>query len=326
MAYPLLERAYRSVTGRSPPHDRAADAVDRTLSFVDQAPADRPVFVWLHLMETHSPYVPPEPYRERYLEDDLSDGEIWRLNDRLHTDPDALSDREVGYISDLYDASLRYMDDEIGRLFEGLDDRGRFEDAAVAFTADHGEGFREHDHLTHCSEPYEEGVHVPLVFRHGDADLRDVDDAVTSTVDIAPTLLAFAFDDPEIPEKYHGTSLLPALSGDAAVPADRAVFSQDASEEGREINLDNRITGCRTREWKYITSVKSEVAEKLFYLPEDPTEQSNVASERPEICADLAARIERHYDQPAYTDYEIEGAVDTGHVSDRLKALGYLDE
>ncbi|MBX0303035.1 sulfatase [Haloarcula salinisoli] len=320
-----LETAYRQIEGRTPPYDRAVETVDRTLSFIDQAPDDEPLFVWIHFMETHSPYFPPGDYRTKYLSERVSDGRIWRLNDRLHTEPDSLTEAEVSIISQLYNGSLRYLDDQIGRLFDGLRERDLWDDSAVAFSADHGEQFREHGELTHCAKPYEEGVHVPLLFRIPDEHLTDID-GVTSTIDIAPTLLDIAFDDPRPSEKYHGQSLVPVLGGEAEIDGDRAVFSQDASEAGRETNLAHRITGCRTADWKYITSVQDDFETLLFALQSDPGEQENVVADHPDVRDAFADRVERHYQQSAYTDYEIADAVDTGHVSERLQALGYLDE
>lgn len=321
----ILETVYRQIEGRTPPHDRARKTIDRTLSFIDQAPDDKPLFVWIHFMETHSPYCPPENYRSEYLTEHVSDGRIWRLNDRLHTEPDSLTEEEVAVISQLYNGSLRYLDDQVGRLFDGLRSRNLWADTAVAFSADHGEQFREHGKMTHCAYPYEEGVHVPLLLRIPDEFLTDIN-GVTSTIDIAPTLLDIAFEDPQIPEKYHGRSLLPVLRNEDEIDEDRAVFSQDASEAGRETNLAHRITGCRTAEWKYITSVQKDFEERLFYLPSDPSEQENVIGEHPDIHESFIDRVESHYRQSAYTDYDIEDAVDTGHISERLKALGYLDE
>jgi arylsulfatase A-like enzyme len=322
--YQALEAAYRRVESRAPPHPTADAVVDRTLSFVDKAPDDRPLFVWVHFMDTHSPYVPPTEYREAVDAPDVSDRRLWRLNDRLHTNPGQLSDEDVAIISAMYDASLRFLDAELGRLIDGLADRGLWENARVAFTSDHGEEFREHGGLTHCTEPYEEGAHVPLLFKFGTDSLTDLD-AVVSTVDIGPTLLDATFEDPTVPERFHGRSLVPALRGTGRVPEDRTVFIQNANRGGRDVDLSTRITGCRTAEWKFITSRDPTVSTKLFHLPSDPHEQTNRAETDPDRVETFETVVQDHYDQPAYTDYTIEGAVETGTVGERLEALGYID-
>ncbi|MGM0717756.1 MAG: sulfatase [Halobacteriota archaeon] len=322
--YRFLEAGYRAIESRRPPHPTADEVVDRTLSFLDKAPNDRPLFVWVHFMDTHSPYLPPKKYREVVDAPDVPEGQLWQINDRLHTDPDSLSDDEVAIVSEMYDASLRHMDEEIGRLVDGLVERGLWTDTQVAFTSDHGEEFREHGGLTHCIEPYEEGAHVPLLFRLGETNLTTVD-GVVSTIDIGPTLLKAAVADPEIPERFHGRSLLSVLRGDETIPEDRAVFVQNANREGREVDIDRRITGVRTADWKFITSLDERIETKLFHLPSDPGERQNIAAEEPEQVETFEGIIDDHYGQPAYADYEIEGAVDTGAVGERLEALGYID-
>jgi arylsulfatase A-like enzyme len=275
-------------------------------------------------METHSPYDPPRKYREQFLKTDISDNRLWEINDRLHTEPETLSDDEVATISDLYDASLRYLDDQIGRLFDGLHNRGLWDESVVAFTADHGEQFREHGEMTHCSEPWEEGVHVPLLFRVGDESLTDIE-SVTSTIDLGPTLLDAAFRDPDIPDRFHGLSLLPMMRNEATIPDDRAVFSQSAQKTGRDIYLDHRITGVRTDRWKFITSVNDAVETKLYDLDDDPDEKINIADKNPSLVLEFQQQVDEHYKKSEYRDYEIKEAINTADVSDRLQALGYLD-
>lgn len=178
--------------------------------------------------------------------------------------------------------------------------------------------------MTHCSEPWEEGAHVPLVVRAGDDELTDIEE-VTSTIDIAPTLLDAALEEPDVPGKYHGISLLPAFRGVEELFSDRIVFSQSASKTGRDIYLDHRLTGAWTGRWKYITSVNAAIQDKLYDLDSDPDEQHNVAGENPEVVDRFESEIEEHYEQDAYTIYEIAEAVDTDEVGDRLQALDYLD-
>lgn len=207
--YRSIEAAYRHLNGRTLPHLDASDVVNTAVEAAEKLPDDRPSFLWVHFMETHSPYLPPERYRNEFLQEPLDESEIWRLNDQLHEQPDRLTDEDVELISDLYDASLRYLDDELDRLFEEL---GVRENTCLAVTADHGEQFREHGELTHCSQPYEEGIHVPLLFDFPEKSLSDIE-AVTSTIDIAPTLLEAAIDDVELPEKFFGQSLVDASKG-----------------------------------------------------------------------------------------------------------------
>jgi arylsulfatase A-like enzyme len=325
IAYRSIEAVYRHIHGRSFPHLEASDVVDTTVEAVEKLPADCPSFVWVHFMETHSPYFPPEEYREQFLREQISEQKIWQLNDQLHEQPKRLTEEDVKLISDLYDASLRYLDDELNRLFKKLSVKGN---TCLAVTADHGEQFREHGELTHCSQPYEEGIHVPLLFDFPKKDLSDIE-AVTSTVDIAPTLLEAAMDDVGLPEKFFGRSLINPLEGKGAVPEDRIALAQLASNprhNPRDIDPSSRTTGCRTQEWKYATSVNPEKPDLLFRLPEDPKEQHNVIDEHPEVVERFDDFLNQHYQLPAYTEYDLDLDVDMDAVEDRLKALGYVEE
>ena len=70
----------------------------------------QPTFALVHLLPPHIPYTPPSPY----LEDFTRDHGMVLFNERKEL---------VG--TDLYDGEIRYMDAEIGRLFEGLRERAK---------------------------------------------------------------------------------------------------------------------------------------------------------------------------------------------------------
>jgi arylsulfatase A-like enzyme len=322
LPYRLIESIYRRLGSRSAPHDSATTAVDRTFDYLDALPDEKPLFLWVHFMEPHSPYVPPESYREQFLDEPLSDSEMWRINDKLNTNEAEATDNEVSIVSDLYDASVKEVDDQIGRLVDGLQERGYWDDSIAMLAGDHGEEFREHGELAHGGRPYDELVRVPLIVRCGDDDVS-IPDGVTSTVDIPPTLLDATLEDATFPETFHGISLDPILQGEEPMPDERVVFSQIADGGWREINLDNRITACRTDDWKFITSARDE-DDELFYIPEDPYEQENRAADEPEVLDDMLGRIHDHYAQDAYEHFTIEEAVDPDDLGDQLEALGYV--
>lgn len=325
LLYRALESAYRRIDGRDLPHPDAATVVDTVADAVDRLPDDDPSFVWVHFMETHSPYLPPAEYRDKFLRRPLSEGEIWRLNDQLHEQPERLTDDDVACISDLYDASLRYLDDQIDRLLREID---LDEDRCLAVTSDHGEEFREHGGLTHCSQPYDEGIHVPLLFDFPRVETNDVR-GVTSTLDIAPTLVDIATDADDLPDEFYGESLAGVLTGADSLPEDRVAVAELASNprhDPRDIDPNSRITGCRTTDWKYATSVDPDQPDLLFDLTTDPGEQENIADEHPEVVARFDQMVTRHYDRPAYTEYDLEFYDDVSDVENRLEALGYVEE
>ena len=88
-----------------------------------------------------------------------------------------------------YDREVRFLDDEIGRLLGELE-----EDTLVAFSADHGESFNEHDYwLEHGKLSYQPTAALPLIFAQGDrlAGGRVVETPV-GLIDVPATLLEIA--------------------------------------------------------------------------------------------------------------------------------------
>lgn len=321
--YRLIESVYRRLSSRSAPYDSAATAVDRTFDYLDVLSDEKPLFLWVHFMEPHSPYVPPKSYREQFLDKPLSDSEMWRLNDKMNTNEDEVTDHEVSLISDLYDASVREVDDQIGRLIDGLRDRGYWDDSIAVLCGDHGEEFREHGGLAHGGRPYDELIRVPLIVKRSDEDIA-FPDGITSTLDIAPTLLDTTDENATIPENFHGISLDPIIRGEEPIPDDRFIFSQMASGNGRSVDLSNRITACRTRSWKYLTSVHTEESDELYDITADPYEQDECKENHPDVVHRMRNVVENHYAQEAYERYTIEDAVESAHLENQLEALGYV--
>ena len=129
------------------PYRSAREINASALAWLDQAPASRPVFLFLNYMEAHQPWAAPEPFdhwlweqphARALLERDLYTHEIRRFT------PD-----ELGVIGAIYDGQLAAMDAALGELVGALRTRGRYENALLIVTADHGEMLGEHDTVGH---------------------------------------------------------------------------------------------------------------------------------------------------------------------------------
>jgi arylsulfatase A-like enzyme len=114
-----------------------------------------------------------------------------------------------------YSGEVSYVDDEVGRLLRGLDERGILRHALVVLVADHGETLLDHcDLFNHGLALYQSTVHVPLLVRlpDGAGAGRRVATPV-SNVDILPTLLELC--DLPAGDATDGRSLVAALEGRA---------------------------------------------------------------------------------------------------------------
>ena len=184
---------------RDSPERIAADTTKAALSVADRllAPPDAAgarFMLWVHYQDPHGPYTPPEPYaqRARALEPDAGRLPVLSTN---HGGPGIPAyqvqgeHREVAWYRAAYRGEIAYTDAEIGRLLDGLGERGLLGDALVVFSADHGEAMGEHDvWFAHGDDLTDELVHVPLLLRApGLAPGRRSD--IVSLVDLYPTLL-----------------------------------------------------------------------------------------------------------------------------------------
>ncbi len=173
------------------------------------------IFLWVHYQDPHGPYTPPEGYRERFLERERSEPDGRRRLPRLREQHglggiphyQGLGDEdEVAWYRAGYHGEIRYLDDEIGRLLEGLAALGLDEDLVIAFTADHGEGLGEDGYwFAHGEYLNDASVRIPLVLRVPGRP-PGVRSDVASLLDLAPTLGALLLD--EVPGDLPGRDLL----------------------------------------------------------------------------------------------------------------------
>jgi arylsulfatase A-like enzyme len=286
---------------------------------------ERPFFLYVHYMEPHARYSPPPPYRDRFVGDELW-GEHRGLRppigrDRLGTihRRDAIEggSRDLDLYVARYDGEIASVDEQIGRLLDRLRELGLEDTTLVAFTSDHGESLTEHAvYFDHGQFAYENNLRVPLILRYPPAiPVGHVEETVVQSIDLAPTLLDLLGVPP--PREIEGRSLLPLMLGGA--PARPGVAYAEAGYVKGKL-----ITAIRTREWKLIFNPRGAHPAsdafhpavllhplrlktlwraahggpgswrrwELFHLPSDPDEETDLASERPEVLAELQARLE----------------------------------
>ncbi len=106
-----------------------------------------------------------------------------------------------------YCNNLRYLDQQIERIYKHLQERGVLDDTIVVLAGDHGEAFGQHAHnYTHSRMSYNENVRTPALLLNKQLFPARVVTAPTSHVDIVPTLLD-ALAIPHDPSRLQGESL-----------------------------------------------------------------------------------------------------------------------
>jgi len=300
----------------------AAETVEAALDWIDGRD-ERPYFLMVHLMDPHLNYDAPPPFRGRFTGELDADRELpveglWPTRNRIAE----MSAAERAFVAAAYDEEIAYVDAQVGRLLEGLEQRGVLAEGLVALTADHGEELFEHGGFEHGHSMYEGVLRVPLIlWGAGVAPGRE--DVPVSLIDVAPTLLAAAgFDRGDAAEGDDDRPLLPgiALLDDSREAAGGAL-------RDRAIIAERLLYGPETKaivRWPYkaILAVESGHA-MLFDLAADPEEQHDLAGEHPDTLSALLTELAERLAAAEALGSAAGARIDEDLLR-RLRALGYI--
>ncbi|MBP7276415.1 MAG: sulfatase [Kiritimatiellae bacterium] len=251
----------------------------------------KPFALVISMNPPHTGYelVPPR-YLRRY--DDL-DVEALAASRPQVPPADTKGGRYYRQNTKFYYAQITGVDEQFGRILEGLREAGLEDNTVVLFTSDHGDCIGAHGELGK-NNPYEEAMRVPFLIRWPGRIAPGRDEAMVASADICPTLLDLLGYSAQIPPEVEGVSLAPTLRGEPGPRPDAQLylFVTDGWDDQRRFTLGRR--GLRTRDYKLIverTNGRPETV-TLFDRKRDPNELSNVAGEHPDIVRQLRANME----------------------------------
>lgn len=149
----------------------------------------------MHYFDPHFPYNPPPAFTNRFQTDDDLKG---FLAAKQFVDP---GEPSVLQWNNSYDGEISFVDSQVERLLAKLRTTGFYDESAVVFFSDHGEGLGQHQWVGH-GHIHNEQLFVPLIMKLPAAIGRAGERCrgIVSLVDILPTLAA-ALDLPLAPDK-----------------------------------------------------------------------------------------------------------------------------
>ncbi|MEZ4215270.1 MAG: sulfatase [Myxococcota bacterium] len=333
--------------GLAPRFDRYEDRVDRPALFTqnversagpltDEAIAwlegerdpARPFFLWVHYMDPHSPYIPPDDWRARgYAHDAPQMVDVERLaqnNVQKETAGDAAQVDALVSV-DAYDEEIAYTDHHIGRLLAAFDRAADADTALAILTADHGESMLEHQiYFTHGYQVYDEMVRIPMLVR-APGVAPGANDRLVSLVDVLPTVLGFALVEP--PHGLDGVDLR-----QRGADPERTVLA-----ETTYVDSHWRAAWSGDEKWLMQVDVKSAepVAGFRFDLAADPGELAPAPWDETAAPARRLRELALRDPDPAGIPKERRGGLEDGAPNARadllrgqleqLRALGYVD-
>ncbi len=299
----------------------------------------QPAFLFLHYYDAHSdftqlPYDAPESMIRMFLPEGspalaaCDDAGRCASNFLATRDRASMSEETLSSIIGLYDAGIRYLDAELGKLFDALKELDYYDESIIIVTSDHGEELFEHGRFLH-TQVYDEVLQVPLIIKlpkgeHAGHRVRNL----VEHVDLMPTVLDLL----RIPHEgeMQGSSLANGLEGDEM--ESQYVFFSNTDQGG---DFVTREIGMRTPDRKLIIGFEHTRAEgpeethlRFFDLDVDPEERNNLAGDELPAEADwMRDALWQWYRQTQLLNqrFPAEVSVELSEAEiERLRALGYL--
>ncbi len=277
-----IEQGFASFDEPEASERRAGETTDRALAWLGAADPEAPFFLWVHYFDPHGPFSPPAPYDTMFQTDAAL--ESLAVVRRLPEEADrARGGRSLDPLAaiNLYDGEIRYMDAEIGRLLGALRARPGWARTVVVVAGDHGESLGQHGEMGH-GRVWGEQLRAPLMMRLPGEPAQRIE-AVTSSVDIWPTALAFL----DLPGKDRWLTQTSGRNAADSGAVPRPAFSRTSLRQDRLGYTP--LSALTTERWKYLRADAG--VESLFDRRDDPHELQSVDARRPEVTQKLREEL-----------------------------------
>jgi len=253
------------------PYPRAEVIIEDAIKWLKTV--NEPYFLWMHLMDVHWPYAPPDEFLK------VGKSSMNALNMKAHYLNKIWRKKDVDVARILYRGEIDYVNhvllsfiDSIPRTFDYL-----------ILTSDHGEQFFEHNKYGHTlSMLYDENIKVPLVIMNNlrkinDLNINDfyqdvIEDKLVSLIDLVPTIVCLSGINKNY-DCFCGSNLFSNVHSD---------IKNSVLIVGRENK--KRIYCLRTDKYKII---KKEKSWEFYDLKNDPKEKNNIFSESNSIIENM---------------------------------------
>lgn len=325
---------------------------------------DDSFFLWIHFMDPHTPYKPPEEFYNDFLTDDLYNplplpiieyGSFGGVNIKRVMGGDQPNPYhqfvEKGHIVALYDGEIRVMDKGVGEVMELMRSLGVEDNMILFLTADHGETLfrdKKDSYFQHTLDVYQSCIHVPTIAWSGtDQSPGRRVDTVAQHIDVLPTILRMA----NIPQADHTTTMGRNLLSDESGP--NFAVSQTAWWDGLSLKLLPAVKrypaySLVQNNYKYIAYPHSDLTkirgfrswiyawrsivfgywkkDELFNLQSDPEEKEDLMEKFPKVAMMMKEYLLNYLITENQSPHRVKETPSNNYIqTEQLKALGYMD-
>ncbi|MFN3148389.1 sulfatase-like hydrolase/transferase [Bremerella sp.] len=276
----------------------------------------QPFFLAVGFWKPHLPFNAPKRYWDQYDVNEIAQHienlptsnapEIARHDSReVRSYTDIPRNGDISFEQNLklshgYYAAISFLDAQIGKVLDELQEQGLADNTIVVFWSDHGLHLGEHDLWCKTSN-FELDARVPLIISQpGMANAGEQSRSLVELVDMYPTLLQLC--GLSAPLSVEGKSLVPVLENPGVNVRSGALTQhpRPAYYQGKPdvMGYSLRTNEFRYTEWRDFMTGKVNAVE-LYDHRTDPEESTNVAdgsnyaSVRHALSEQLAIRITR---------------------------------
>jgi arylsulfatase A-like enzyme/Tfp pilus assembly protein PilF len=243
-------------------------------------------FTWIHLYDPHTPYSPPSPYKERFIDKP-------------------------------YRGEVEYTDYQLGLFIDFLKQENLFDNTLIIITADHGESLGQYHEKTHGFFIYQPTVWVPLIIKAPIVFPRKRIKVLVESVDIVPTILESLEIDKN--KNIQGKSLLPLLFGEGDKRRYNIAYTE--TYYPRFHYGWSELKAIYYGTYKYILSPK----EELYELDGKNSEGKNILLYKSKIRKRMKRRLLKFVKEKSKNSLSvIENRSLSREEIKKLAALGYI--
>lgn len=318
-----LARIYRRFIKRESPTD---EIVKLTRRWVDHCHKRKvPSFVFMNLLDLHEPYRRQEPYFSDSIKslpmDRVNLPLVRRFEHPMGSKTEQLEllagfgELDFLYLSRLYDSNLRYVDEKIGQLLRGLEEKNQLSQTFLAITSDHGEYLGEmgvghgNPRYPSLAPLYDPVLKIPLIFWCPGRIEPHAEERNISQVDILPTILSLLDLRDQIPEEIQGVDV-------SSFQEPRDILAEcwdDAKNSFSRMIVFQKV--------KLIANADGQL--ELYDLESDPEEKLNLSASRPDLAGHLHEKLEKLAGSFKRFPSRVNEKKKKG-LEELLKSLGYL--
>jgi iduronate 2-sulfatase len=260
------------------------------------AAADKPFFLAVGFKKPHLPFVAPKKYWDLYQRSDFRVAEYqkvpegtpeftlqpgWELRSGYAAPKEGPipEDMQLEMIHG-YHACVSYIDAQVGKLMQALEESGEADNTIVVLWGDHG--WHLGDHSMWCKHSvYEQAAIAPLIFVSPDQKAKNVKTKTPSEfTDIFPTLCELA--GLPVPDNLEGVSLVPVMNDGSASVREISMSQYPRHADGKHLmGYSFRDERYRYTEWREAENKNSKGdgpvhARELYDYEKDPLETRNL--------------------------------------------------